>query len=419
MSNQQYKIKLPKPKSIQDAIDMDSKLSYDAIPVELYRDIVADRIETVTFMGMHLDKRIIQQIKGYRMQTHGTRTPQIISYEGEPIKAVSSLFKEIPLGKIWNATERVLGQPKSEKMVSSGIVAQFEPVGTHYSRSGQRQEAEYDVTPTVVFGYNFAERSFGLGYCVGIMTCQNQLFFFCAEYRTKIVHNIFHMEKQGFSKNQEQKVAETIERFKDNWQTVEKVIEDSKTKPVQPYDVPVLYWKAGGGYATYLRDMYDQHRVKDEEGHLKLDDNGKVIFKQPQSYWDICMNVTAVSSHQVGSFNQAFDMSSRSANFLCKKHHLNGYDYVLSLGSYMRAKAISSDDFWEEVNLEDLKTHVRGLIPPRPEISEDAQHVQEILPPPPKQDEEQEPKPTKENRVNIPIRDATIQRRNINDYFYS
>lgn len=418
MSNQQT-FAVKKCKTVQEAIDMDKSLQYVSLTPPVFERILEDKDESLDYEGLDLTKSILGQVREYKRRPEGV--PQLITYKGKVIRAVSALFRPIPLEKVWNNTLSVLGNPISERAISQGIVTEFEPVHTHYDRSGQRKEAEYELKPTVVFAYNFAERSFQLGFCVGVMTCTNQLFFFCAEFRTRIVHNVFHMRKQDF------KLEESIKQFKDNWTTVEKLIEGSKEKPVEEYDVPVMYWKASNGTQSHIKKMYETHLQKTPEGE-PLVVNGKSVYKEPQSLWDITMNTTNVST-RMDNFNVGFETSSRSGNFLCANHNLKPHDYVLGLGYYLKALHFSSND-WEGLKLGALRDHVREIVKRKyidePVDSEDdndngvvmgnitgREGYHGISVP------REEPKPKEEKRTNIPISDAKkYEPTTLRDYLY-
>lgn len=345
--SKQTTIRLPKVTNVQEAIDMDSSLVYQPLPRPLFEDIKADKVEEAEFEGMVLDKHIIAEIKNYSLSTSGT--PQIITYKEQVIKAVSALFRPIPLRDIWDNTVGVLGEPISQKPISQGIVCQFPSVHTRYGRGKQETEKEYELKPTVLFSYNFAERSFQLGFCVGIMTCANQLFFFCSEFKTKIVHNVYHMKNF--------KIGESIHQFKDSWKTVENLIEASKTRPVEDYKVPVMYWKSSNGTATHIKNMFEKHFERNEAGTV-------VKENYPKTLWDVAMNTTFVSTHQIDNFNVGFETSYRTGNFMCKNHNFRPHDFVLSLGYYMRSMDNSNDETWNDVRpyLKPLKGHVTDII---------------------------------------------------------
>ena len=184
------------------------------------------------------------------------------------------------------------------------------------------------------------------------MSCTNQLFFFCGEFKTKIVHNVFHMNKQDFQ------IERSIRQFRNSWETVENLIETSKDKPIEDYDLPVMYWKSSGGTQGHVQKMFEQHFKRNES-------NDVIEYNPPKSLWDVCMNITQVSTHQIDSFNVGFDTSVRGGNFLCKNAQIKPHEYVLGLGYYMRA--FQNTGAWEGVNLKPLQEKVIAIVKPREE----------------------------------------------------
>lgn len=325
--------KLPRPKSVAEAITMDSALDYTPLNAVLYNKVTQDtEIVEVEFEGMILRESILNQIRQYKQRSEGF--PKIISYDGYPVRAVSSLFKKIPLEDIWREATGILGEPIVEQATSQAIVTQFSPVFSNYDRSGNPTQEHHELKPTILFSYNFAERSFQLGFVIGVFQCANQLFFFCSSMKTRIVHNVYQMANFNLKRS--------IKSFADNFQTVESMIEKSQTTAIANYDVPVMYWKSMAGTQRYLKKVFEE--------------------PTPKTQWQAMMNVTKVSTHDTSNFNVGFDISTRCGQYLCKTGSLFPDDYVLSLGYYMRAMRRSEDDFWRNIKLNPLKGKVRELV---------------------------------------------------------
>lgn len=359
---------LPKPTTIAEAINMDSKLSYHSISDELFQYVIKTdekellaKQETVFLSDKHPDYSfkvdvsadILSQIKRYSERPEGN--PKLILYQDQSecivIKAVSALFAQIPLAEVWKTAIKHLGEPISEKPTNQAIVAQFTPVYTKYKQGGAMVEKEYQIHPTIAFSYNFAERAFQLGFVVGVVQCANQIFCFFGD--SKIVHNIYKIEKQGFQ------IDGAISNLITNVTRLEEIIAEAQNTPLPAFAVPALYWKGSRQQARVIEKVYAEHaRLIVKKGTSEL------------SLWDGIMNLTFVSTHETPNYNSSVDMSSVAGKLLIDLGKLEPDDYVRALGYYMfnkrktaaQATRENETPFFHRVKLASLMNHVADIL---------------------------------------------------------
>ncbi len=341
--------KIPKCKTVAQAIDLDNALEYVTIPKEFHKKIVVEsKVNdnlTYDWEGYHLDESITAQIARYTPRIDGS--PKLVIYDNRPVKAVSSLFQRIPLQSVWEAATKQLGEPISEQATNQAIIAQFDPIRTKYTRSGEITAQDYEIRATIAFSYNFAERSFMLGFVAEAFFCTNQMFVFDPSISVKVVHNVYHMK--GFD------LKDSINSLVgDRLKTLESKIEEAQSTALQKFDVLPYYWKSSGSKGSYLAKVWDQHQKN-----------------FPQTIWDAAMNLTWVSTHQTQNYGSAVDMSSKAGKFLVQGMKLHPDDYVRALGWYMqkqretaRVKEWSDRNWLDEIGslMKPLKTKVGEVI---------------------------------------------------------
>jgi len=356
---QNLETKLPRPKTVAEAIEMDSRLSYIPIPVEVQEQIASDPdITNATFEydleKYQLQEEIIQQIRRYKIRDH--QNAQLIVYNDEatinyPVKAVSALFHPIPLTDVWKAAVDRLGEPIEERATNQAIIVQFAPVSTHYKKDGTITPEDYDIRPTIAFSYNFAERSFQLGFVVGVFFCTNQIFTFFGDSR--IVHNIHKINAHEFT------IEGAMDKLMENVTRLEELIEKAQTTPLPEYAIPVLYWRGARGQVRVLELIYEAHAKKcvEKEGVGNL------------TLWDGIMNITYVSTHETPNYNSAVDMSTIAGQTMIEIGKLLPDDYVRGLGWYMQHKRRTEDQYWKQelpifqrISLIPLMNYVRQLL---------------------------------------------------------
>lgn len=348
-------VSIPKPETILEAIEIDSRLEYRAIPEKLHTFILENDVEGKTFAFefhhegeeyvVKLDDNITKQIKRYQKRDEGA--PRIILYvqpeSGRriPIRAVSSLFVQIPLGEVWEkAVAKLLPDLKEdespfdhikESVINQAIIAQFPQISTKYKQDGTYDDYEaYEVYPTIVFSANLAERAFQLGFTIGVMTCTNQIFCFFGNSR--IVHNKYKIESADFS------IEGAIDTLLDNLVTLEETIEKAKTTPLAEWFHPVLYWKACKGQARNLEKTFDEHaKLVVSKGQEKL------------TLWDGLQAITTVSTHEVANFNSSVELGTRAGQLLLTLGKFEDDDYINALGYYLLNKRKSlGQEAWKK-----------------------------------------------------------------------
>lgn len=350
---------IPKPTSVAEAIELDSRLEYLQLPAELHNQVLKDtKMKTAKVQiedySLTLDKEILEQLRRYKYRDGAT--PYIIVYthqkETVVVKAVSALFYPIPLTEVWDAVKAKFGDPIEEKATRQAIIAQFAPVTTKYKRDGQIAAEDYEVKPTIAFSYNFAERSFELGFVVGVFSCTNQIFtFFGGD--TRFVHNVHKIEAKGFT------VESAINNLMEQLKTLEEVIEKAQETPLPLSAAPVLYWKGSRGQTSVLEKVYDEH------AKLAV----KKAGADQLTLWDGIMNLTYVSTHQIENYNSAVDMSMRAGSLLLQIGQLLPEDYVKALGFYLEHQRRTKDHYWKKelplfqrLNLIPLMRQTMGII---------------------------------------------------------
>lgn len=341
--------KIPKCKSVAEAINLDNSLEYVTIPKDFHKRIVEEsKVNndlTYNWEGYHLDESITAQIARYTPRIEGS--PKLVIYNNRPVKAVSSLFQRIPLQDVWEAAVKKLGEPISEQATNQAIIAQFAAISTNYKRSGEYTPEDYEIRATIAFSYNFAERSFMLGFVAEAFFCTNQMFVFDPTISVKVVHNVYQMKDFNLTSSVDSLVTDRLK-------TLEAKIGEAQTTPIHSHDILPYYWKSSGSKGSYLAKVWDQHQKN-----------------QPQTIWDAAMNLTWVSTHQTQNYGSAVDMSAKTGQFLVKGMKLHDDDYVRALGWYMqkqretaRVKEWSDRNWLDEINplMKNLKVQVGKII---------------------------------------------------------
>lgn len=340
-------LKIPKPKNVKEAIELDSQLDYLNVPYDIHKEIHNDKnkeIQKLDLHGLYQSQEIIDQIRGYTPRID--ETAKIIYYKDQPLRAVSGLFRRIPLAEVWEIATAKMGEPVEEFPTTQAIVCQFAAVSTKYQRDGSIAPEDYDLKPTIAFSYNFAERSFALGFVVGVFFCSNQMFLFF-EGGVKVVHSKHHLKKFN--------LKDSIENLVGSVKTVEQKITEAQTTPVEDYQAPVLYWKGTSARPSYLKPVWEQH-------------NKHVTSGNPATMWSAMNHITWVTSHRIPNKTTSFDMSSKAGNLLYSMGILYKDDYVRSLGFYMKAKREAAgfgdkaDNWLDTVKLDPLKDQVSKII---------------------------------------------------------
>lgn len=351
---QKLETRLPRPETIEQAIEMDSRLEYWPVNKQVHANIKNDPgMQSHVFMDMLLDREILKQLRRYSISTG--ESPQIIVYRDDdgpvPIKAVSSLFYQIPLEKVWEKAVDRLGEPVEEKATNQAIIAHFEAQTTHYKENGMEVPEEYEIRPTVAFSFNFAERAFQLGFVIGVMTCENQIFTFFGD--SKVVHNRFKIEHRGFS------IEGALDKLMNNLTKLDEIIAKAKETPLPLYATPAIYWKGAHGQQKTIEKVYEAH--------------AKMVVKkggsQEITLWDAVMNLTYVSTHQTPNINSAVQLSTRAGATLINMGSLVNDDYVRALGYFMHGKRTTLGQTWQKeapffqrVPLDDLMYHVAEIL---------------------------------------------------------
>lgn len=325
--------KLSRPTTIKEAIEMDSRLGYVTLPVDLQKEIVEDKeMETVIYNGLTMTSDVLKQIRRYQLKE--ISNAQLIVYTDEDnektvVKAVSGVFQPIPLKDVWIKAVERLGEPIVEKATNQAIIAQFEPVMTKYKQDGTIADTDYEVKPTLTFSYNFAERAFQLGFVVGVFHCLNQIFTFFGDSR--IIHNRHKIAHNDFS------IEKAIDNLMLNLTRLEEIIKTAQCTPLPDFATPILYWKGARGQTKVLEQVYEQH--------------AKLVAKKGKdelTLWDAIMNLTWVSTHQIGNYNSSVDMSMVAGKTLLDIGELLPEDYVKGLGWYMEHKRRTSGQTWKQ-----------------------------------------------------------------------
>lgn len=338
----QKTIRVPKVTTIAEAIRLDEELVYEVVPPHTHTRILADEtIGSVKLETNWIPEPIVQQLREYKPRSEGC--PKVIFYRNEPVRAVSGLFKRIPLQDVWEETTKRLGEPIEEKPTNQAIIAQFEKQVTKYKRNGEIGKEDYEISPTVAFSFNFAERSFWLGYIIGVFYCTNQIFLFGAAGSGRVIHNLYHMKDFSLEKS--------LDTLLNGFRTVETMIADSQKEPLPDHAYPALYWKGMHGTVSYLDKVFEQPK--------------------PETLWQGIMNLTYVSTHEVENFNVAFDKSRAAGMLLAGKGKLFTDDFVRALGFYLHLKRITPERaFLEQLNLEPMKKYVRLLCKPQATLND-------------------------------------------------
>lgn len=321
-----------KPSSVEEAIELDKRLLYHKISAEIHKEIIDDPLLTKANIVVHgvsvtLEENILEQLREYKYREDNSPSiilytdPEWIALSYLPIRAVSALFHPIPLSQVWEAVVKKFGEPVEEKATRQAIVALFKPVKTKYKVNGDVAPEDYEVRPCIAFSYNFAERSFEMGFVVGVFNCMNQIFaFFGGE--TRFIHNVYQVEAKGFT------IETAIENLMNQLTTLEDAIEKAQNTPLTGFGAPVLYWKGTRAKTRVLTKVYEQHdllcQIKGGSDKLTL--------------WDGVMNLTQVSTHQIPNYNTAVDLSMAAGSLLLKTGHLRPYDFVKALGYYLEKK---------------------------------------------------------------------------------
>jgi len=351
--------KLPRPTTVAEAIEMDSRLEYIPIPKGV-QELIHSEDETVETSFEHdektyvLDEAVIKQVSRYTIREN--ENAQLIVYNDpddgthEVIRAVSALFRPIPLAEVWKKAVERLGEPIKEIQTSQAIIAQFEPVLTKYSKEGEVLDTDYEVFPTIAFSYNFAEKSFQLGFTVGVPFCANQIFTFFGD--SKIVHNVHKINAKDFT------IEAALDTLMKNLTRLEELIEKAQTTALRLYEAPALYWKGVRSQTKPLELVYGQHYemiAKKGEGNLTL--------------WDAIMNLTWVSTHDIENVNSSVEMSTVAGKTLIELGEVLPDEYVKSLGWYMEHKRRTTGQTWKDqpsifqrINLVPLMSHTIAVI---------------------------------------------------------
>lgn len=354
--------KLSKPTTVAEAIEMDSRLEYISIPVDLQQEIISIKdMDIVIYEGLTMNADVLKQIRRY--QVKDVSNVQLIIYndpDGSRIvlKAVSGVFHPIPLQEVWEKAVERLGEPIEEKATNQAIIAQFSPVKTKYLQNGLIADTDYEVKPTIAFSFNFAERSFQLGFVIGVFHCTNQIFSFFGDSR--IIHNRHKIQAADFT------VESALNKLMDNLTRLEEIIEEAQKTPLPDYATPILYWKGSRGQTKVLEGVYAQH--------------AKLVVKKGQenlTLWDAVMNLTWVSTHEVANYNSSVDMSMVAGQTLIKMGSLVPEDYIKGLGWYMEHKRRTTGQTWKDelsifqrVNLVPLMKHSRTVIQSQIDVAE-------------------------------------------------
>jgi hypothetical protein len=332
--------KLPRPTTVAEAIQMDSRLEYINIPKEVQEEIV-EKIDEVGLKSIGfeyndktytLDETILKQVSRYTVRAN--EHAQIIVYNDEDgthevIRAVSALFRPIPLKEVWAKAVERLGEPIKEIATSQAIIAQFNPVLTKYSQSGEVLDTDYEVFPTIAFSYNFAEKSFQLGFTVGVPFCANQIFTFFGD--SKIVHNVHKINAKDFT------IESALDTLMANLKTLEEIIEKAQKTALPLYEAPVIYWKGCRTQTKPLELVYEQHF-----GMVSKKGQGNL------TYWDAIMNLTWVSTHDIENVNSSVEMSTVAGKALIEMGELQPDDYVKATGFYMEHKRRTTGQTWKD-----------------------------------------------------------------------
>lgn len=363
-----------RPSSVKEAIELDSRLRYEKISAETHKAIIDDPLMTRATIAVAVEERkpsdsysiqvtleedILEQLRGYKYREDNC--PSIILYTEPnwedffpaytPIRAVSALFHPIPLSQVWEAVVKRFGEPVEEKATRQAIVALFKPVKTKYQEDGEIAPEDYEVCPCIAFSYNFAERSFEMGFVVGVFTCTNQIFaFFGGE--TRFIHNVYQVEAKGFT------IETAIDNLMNRLTILEDAIEKAQNTKLTAYGAPVLYWKGTRGMTGVLKKVYEQHDLlcQIKGGADKL------------SLWDGVMNLTQVSTHQVPNYNTTVELSMAAGTLLLKTGHLRPYDFVKALGYYLEKKEKATfqqrqdSSVFKRINLLPLMDHTSLLL---------------------------------------------------------
>ena len=351
--------KLPRPTTVAEAIEMDSRLEYIPIPKGVQQSIQSEN-ETVETSFEHnentyvLDEAVIKQVSRYTIREN--ENAQLIVYNDpedgthEVIRAVSALFRPIPLAEVWLKAVERLGEPIKEIQTSQAIIAQFEPVLTKYSQEGEVLDTDYEVFPTIAFSYNFAEKSFQLGFTVGVPFCANQIFTFFGD--SKIVHNVHKINAKDFT------IEAALDTLMKNLTRLEELIEKAQTTALKLYEAPALYWKGVRSQTKPLELVYGEHYkmiALKGEGNLTL--------------WDAIMNLTWVSTHDIENVNSSVEMSTVAGKTLIELGEVLPDEYVRALGWYMEHTRRTTGQTWKEqpsifqrINYVPLMSHTIAVI---------------------------------------------------------
>lgn len=351
---QKLETRLPRPETIEQAIEMDSRLEYWPVDEWIHKQVKNHpEVASHTFMDMILDREILKQLRRYAVKTG--ESPQIIVYRDDdgpvPVKAVSSLFYQIPLKKVWEKAVERLGAPVEEKATNQAIIAHFEPQTTHYAENGVEVPEEYEIRPTIAFSFNFAERAFQLGFVIGVMECANEIFTFFGDSR--VVHNKHKIQHHGFS------IDGALDKLMENLTRLDEIIAKAKSTPLPMYATPALYWKGARGQQKTIEKVYVEH--------------AKLVVKNGGAdnltLWDAVMNLTYVSTHQTPNINSAVQLSTRAGATLINMGSLQNDDYVRALGYFMHGKRTTLGQTWQKeapffqrVPLVDLMFHVGEIL---------------------------------------------------------
>lgn len=334
-----------KPSSIEEAIKIDNALEYVSVPPHIYEAIVTDSKEEVSLNGVPIVGKLRSQIAGYKPREEGC--PKVIFYEDKPIRAVSALFRRIPLHELYNTAVEILGEPAQTYVTPQAIICRFNPLDDRVE--GLEDEGDFELSPVISMSLNFAERSLSLGFVVGVFFCANQLFWFGGQFKNRVVHNVHKMKDFN--------IKEYLEVFAANYEWAKDVLMASQRTTVTVSEMTVYYWKAGKG------------RIDHVVGMLKRD--------HPITLWNVIMNISAVSTHEISNFNTAFGVSTEAGGLLETK--LADFEYVAALAWYME----KHDDLtmkgvyppYLEQSMDVLKLRVRELIEEK--VSDESIHSHE------------------------------------------
>jgi hypothetical protein len=278
--------------SIDDAIEVDNQLMYQAIPsdhvtVDTIRNVDSkaaleefDYPVPLTHEGktFHLDEKQVRDVYRYKnvlqLQYLETELDRI-----DVINVFSGRYAPIKLEAIKNRIYNIMGEPESitfgRKDFSLMQFAKLESASFEGIREQENTE-NVDMYPTILFSYNSGRRSFVFGYTAKIIHCMNALNLLVAAsakynlLNTKVVHTTDQVADLD--------VSVIIENWKNNAEKYQEAMLEAMRKQLTIVDEIMLY-VACAQSMDMLFELLSRPQIQ-----------------HPSSFWDAVMNVTRLNS---------------------------------------------------------------------------------------------------------------------------